>query len=348
MTKNRNSLTDLLKGIAVIYMILVHIVEKFGTTTIQQSTTGKLLLFLGGPPVAPVFMIIMGYFIAVSKKTTSQLIVRGVKIFLLGMLLNVAINTNLFISINKGIFILDPLPYLFGVDILHLAGLSTIIIAILKNSLKNNPYLPFVLIAISGLASKYLQQYIPENNFLKYITAFIYGNAQWSYFPMFPWLAYPLTGFILYQLQPKLNIQLLINNNLVIPLMVGVFIFCFFTFNYSINIASDLPKYYHHDLLFVCWLLIFMLGYGLAMFTINEKFKESNLCKATKWIGQNVTIIYIVQWIIIGNKTTEIYQTIKSPFKLTYYFMMIFLCSIALTYLFLKIKENHKVLQKNI
>ncbi len=348
MFKNRNSITDLLKGIAVILMILVHIVEKFGTTTIQQSTTGKLLLFLGGPPVAPVFMIIMGYFAAVSIKTTSQLIGRGVKIFLLGMLLNVAININLFISINKGIFVLDPLPYLFGVDILHLAGLSTIIIAILKNSFKKNLYFPFVLIAISGLASKYLLQYIPENSFLIYITTFIYGNAQWSYFPMFPWLAYPLAGFILYQLQPKLNIQLLINNNLVIPLIVGVFIFFFFTFNYAINIASDLPKYYHHDLLFVCWLLIFTLGYGLVMFKINEKFKETNFCKATNWIGQNVTIIYIVQWIIIGNKTTEIYQTINSPFKLIYYFLTVLLSSISLTYFLLKIKENHQSLQKNI
>ncbi len=345
---NRNPIEDLLKGIAVVLMILVHIVEKFGTISVQQSSAGKLIFLLGGPPVAPIFMIIMGYFVAASKKTTSQLILRGIKIFFIGMFLNVFINTNLFISINEGVFDLNPLPYLFGVDILHFAGISTIIIALLKSAFNKNIYLPIILIVISGLISTYLLRYIPENDFLKYITAFIIGNADWSYFPLFPWLAYPLMGFFLNRLSPNFKNQLLKKNAFVISIILVVFIFCYFTFNYAINISSELPKYYHHDLLFICWVLIFTIGYGLLMIKINLKFFSTNMFKALNWIGQNVTIIYILQWIIIGNKATDIYQNIDSPLKLTYYFLIIVLSSIALAFLFLKIKENHKSLQKNI
>ena len=65
---NRTQTADLLKGIAVILMIQVHIIELFANHTIFNSDYGKLLLFLGGPLVAPIFSILFGYFIASSKK----------------------------------------------------------------------------------------------------------------------------------------------------------------------------------------------------------------------------------------------------------------------------------------
>ena len=59
----RNQTADLLKGIAVLLMIQVHVIELFSTDAINSSRIGHILLFLGGPPVAPVFAVIFGYYI---------------------------------------------------------------------------------------------------------------------------------------------------------------------------------------------------------------------------------------------------------------------------------------------
>src|ERR1035437_8992996 len=142
----RTQTADLLKGIAVLLMIQVHIIELFASEGIYNSSIGKVLLFLGGPPVAPVFMLIFGYFIAASKKTSGQLIVRGLKIIGLGMLLNFALNSNLIISVSKGLLKIDLLPYIFGVDILQFAGISIIIIAIFKKAIGKSVIFVFACI----------------------------------------------------------------------------------------------------------------------------------------------------------------------------------------------------------
>ena len=108
----RNITADLLKGIAVILMIQVHIVELFAQQEIFDSYLGKILLFLGGPPAAPVFMTVMGYFIAKQNKPLKLNLIRGIKLILLGFVLNIGLNFHLFIKIIRGEFLINPWPYL--------------------------------------------------------------------------------------------------------------------------------------------------------------------------------------------------------------------------------------------
>lgn len=61
-TQNRNCAADLLKGTAVVLMIQVHIVELFAQPSVLENWIGRASLFLGGPPVAPVLIAVMGYF----------------------------------------------------------------------------------------------------------------------------------------------------------------------------------------------------------------------------------------------------------------------------------------------
>ena len=132
MNSTRNHSLDLLKGIAVLLMIQVHVMELFASDVISRSTIGKLSLFLGCAPVAPVFMLIFGYFIAKSNKSIRQLIVRGLKMFVLGMTLNNVLNLNLISSVYLGKLNVELMPYVFGVDILQFVGLALIIITPFK------------------------------------------------------------------------------------------------------------------------------------------------------------------------------------------------------------------------
>jgi uncharacterized membrane protein len=78
----RSNTADLLKGIAVLLMIQIHLIELFAHPNISTSAVGEFLLFLGGPPAAPIFIVIMGYFLAASKQSALQLVSRGVKLFI--------------------------------------------------------------------------------------------------------------------------------------------------------------------------------------------------------------------------------------------------------------------------
>jgi uncharacterized membrane protein len=336
---NRTHTADVLKGIAILLMIQVHLVELFASHELATSRVGKVFMFLGGPPVAPLFMILFGYFISVTHKSTQQLIVRGVKIFALGMLLNLALNFNLIYTVWRGLLQIDILPFVFGVDILQFAGLSLIVIGLLKKVLEQQLTMTVMVIVASVLLGQYLAAYIPENNSLKYVTAFFYGSAQWSYFPLFPWLAYPLTGMVLYQLQQRYQIDITLITKTNRTLAIGALLFVILTIGYAISIASDLPSYYHHGILFFLWMIVFLSLYSTCVHAITERIGTTMLFTYLTWLGKHVTLIYIIQWIIIGNMATEIYKSITSPLYLASCFVGVLGASSGICYIALWLKE---------
>ncbi len=184
--KTRLVLPDVLKGLAVVLMIQVHVMEQLGNPDLFESTFGKISLFLGGVPAAPVFMVVMGYFVGFTKANPLKMMKRGVLLFGGGILLNILLNVSYIIGFIKTGYP-DSIPgSIFGVDILPLAGLSLIIIAGLRKISAH----PLFLIAIALLAAgltPWINQMIDTWDTAKYITAFFGGTAEWSYFPLFPW-----------------------------------------------------------------------------------------------------------------------------------------------------------------
>ena len=79
---------DFAKGLAIIFMVLVHTGEYF------QGESGELyeriVEFLGSPPAAPIFMLALGVGIVYSKRNdASTLLKRGVKLLALGYAFNI-------------------------------------------------------------------------------------------------------------------------------------------------------------------------------------------------------------------------------------------------------------------
>lgn len=334
----RTQTADVLKGIAILLMIQVHILELFADQNIYASSVGKVALFLGGPPVAPVFMSVFGYFLFSSNKSVGQLMLRGLKIFALGMFLNLALNCNLLLSVYKGTLHVDVWPYIFGVDILQFAGLSLLVIAPLKKRIQQYNVLILVMIVVAVFSSHYLMNYLPENKILKYISAFIYGSTEWSYFPLFPWIAYPLSGIALYQLQQQHDFKFFYLPKT--KLLFGIIFFLFFilTIQYAISVSSDLQRYYHHGALFFMWVIIFSIFYNLLIYEFHQWMRKTLIAKYLMWLGRNVTLMYVIQWVFIGNISTEIYKTISTPFYLVVWFLVITIAASGLAYLLLRLK----------
>ncbi len=295
--KTRLVLPDVLKGLAVILMIQVHVMEQLGNPDMFESAFGKISLFLGGVPAAPVFMLVMGYFVGFTKANPLQMVKRGLLLFGGGILLNILLNLSYMIGfINTGYPELIP-GSIFGVDILPLAGLSLIIIGGLRKISGHPLFLLIFALMIVGL-TPLINQMIDALDTAEYLTAFIGGRAEWSYFPLFPWLAYPLTGLAIHAYGihrwkpiPVWGKGLIIGASLV-GFIAGL--------KMGFNISTVLPEYYHHNIVFYLWALSFMM---LLVYSISLMNIESQPLRMAflSFMGREVTLVYVIQWILIGN-----------------------------------------------
>ncbi len=337
INSNRNQTADLLKGLAVVFMIQVHLIELFARQDIFNSSVGSVLLFFGGPPAAPIFMAVMGYYIAQSKKTFFHNLKRGGLLFVGGILLNIGLNLHLLLLIWQGNSQIDPLKLIFGADILPLAGLSIIIISLLKTLFKKNLffYLMFAA-AVLYIHNITLNINLPKGSTL-FIQVFLWGDLDWSYFPLLPWLFYPFIGFIYKVFIEKVNIEQSAKD------FLGLFtaVITYVTLNYGIEIAADLKNYYHHDWLYSLWVMQFLVLMVYLTEKIEMRLGKSNLLLFIKWLGKNVTAVYVFQWIIIGNVATALYKT-QNWIELFFWFMGICFLVTVLVYLFEKLKVKTK------
>lgn len=330
----RKALPDFMKGIAVVLMIQVHLTELFAVSTFSESLAGRISLFLGGVPAAPLFMAVMGWFIAANPGGLKRQFKRGLKLIGWGFLLNIGMNFHLFLKIFSGKFDLDPLPYFFGVDILFLAGLSIIIIAALRVALNKHIAAWLAVALIAAAAGKYLPSPDGAQPWLTYVLSYFYGLSWWSYFPVLPWLAYPIFGFVFFLIYHEFDPA-------VIPIkkklgFAGILLVIFLlTFRYGLSVSAELTAYYHHGLIFTLWAVMFLLLLTI-MFSLIVSLKGDSLAvKYLKWVGRYVTSFYVIQWLLIGNMATIIYKSLELP-SLIFSFILITAATSLLVWLWSK------------
>ena len=320
MTNPRFLLPDVLKGLAVLCMVQVHITELFATESFYLSFPGKVSLFLGGVPAAPLFMVLMGFFVGFRQMNIRSLMVRGLKLIAGGFLLNFGINFHLFYRIFSGKTDLDPLPYLFGVDILFLAGLSLIVLAIMKWIFRGQFIYSIILAIAIGALSLFLPVHHGDSLVLKYLLPYLHSDAWWSYFPVIPWLAYPLVGLaagIALKKYPWNIKSWAINPNIFLIILLLVLLFS----GYGFRVSTNLTVYYHHGPVFFAWATAFLLLLALSThYYLNAIQRQYIIINFIAWIGKHVTAFYVFQWLIIGNLATAIFKT-QPVFSLPFWFI---------------------------
>lgn len=337
----RNQTADLLKGIAVLFMIQVHITENFLLTRIYGEPFGKISLFLGGTPAAPVFMIVMGYFLSY-KRDLMYFIERGAVLFLGGILLNIGLNFHfLLLYFQNQIIGENPLQYIFGVDILPFAGLSLIIIGLLKELFRDKYYFYYIIGLLVAVISDYLPA-LPKisNEWLQYVLSFVYGCTDWSYFPLFPWLFYPLIGFSFKLMSEKFSVkyhlQIVILSAVVLILLAS----------HSFEQVIVLERYYHHGILLAIWNLAFIVVWFFLVNKLEKYFSKNPLLVYIKWVGKNVTSIYVFQWLIIGNLSIIFYDS-QNEFQFFLWFIVVLVSASILTFYYERNKLKKLSIQTN-
>lgn len=299
----RKQWPDVLKGIAVLLMMQVHVTALFLRQSLQSSYWGEWSWFFGGVPAAPLFMLIMGFFVAKSTHSSGYHIRRGLRLIVLGLLLNVLMNINLLIHIAFYGWLVSPWAYIFGVDILPLAGMGVILLTLLHKLFKNQGWLYLVLAGIIAFASPYMTSIVSDSSWLKYVEAFLWGDEYWGYFSLFPWLSWPLAGFAVAKMPPRVYRFVRVYGWILIFPLGWYFAEVF-------QMSHHIYQYYHHGLVLFFWgMSFYIVLFSLGSFLIQILPSLNVVCMSrVAWLGRHVTAIYIVQWIILGNLSTLFYQ----------------------------------------
>ncbi len=203
-TENRFLFLDLVRGFSIIFMINLHIMMVLAESEGRNSTIGGLIMLAGTVPAAPVFMFTMGIMLAFDKgKTPLVFIRRGIILFIAGYILNAV----RFLPIYMGLYfkVLEPaeiLPqtwftYLTHVDILQFAGLSIIFITVIR-LLAKRPVFWLLTALLVGSTAPYLwgTGIGSDNVSVNLIMELLWGQGAHIYFPLFPWLSFPLFGMV--------------------------------------------------------------------------------------------------------------------------------------------------------
>jgi uncharacterized membrane protein len=194
---------DLARGLAVLFMIGVHVLWHWGAPDTWTTPIGQVISFLGGPTAAPVFMFLMGASLAFSSRTSFRsLAVRGLWLVWLGYLLNVLRGVvPAYLGLSTGVITAEQiapftLPWLLTtVDVHQMAGLSLIALAALR--LAGRPGLPWLAVAAGiVLAGPFLRGLEFGTPLLDGPLTPVLGGAPNVYYAVVPWIAYPLTGAV--------------------------------------------------------------------------------------------------------------------------------------------------------
>jgi hypothetical protein len=99
----------------------------------------------------------------------------------------------------------------------------------------------------------------------------------------------------------------------------------------AFKIITDLPSYYHHQVFLFVWMICFLVIFTWMVTKFEQKFSNEMIVRYIKWLGKNVTMVYVIQWLIIGNIATAIYRTLDTQ-ALFIWFVTILAMVSVLTY----------------
>lgn len=305
MIKERNAAIDVARGFTVLIMPAVHSVLTYSTKPVQISMLGKILGFLAEGPGAELFMLLMGLSVVLGrKKTPKQIIYRSLKLLGLAYLLNFLkiILPLCWNGIPLNVFSENHIPYnpkgwflLFQMgDILQLAAIAYFLCSFVYH--KHRYFIwAFSLSLICIFISPLMWKIHIHNNLLQIPFNLISGTPPNAFFPVFPWITYPLVGLgIGYFLQAwdakKFYLMLLFVG--LCLLLTGKLTTGFEPINWERDFYRLGPggTLYHLGIALL-WLCLCYLSVTFIKSTV--------FFALLSWLSNHITAVYFVQWIVI-------------------------------------------------
>ena len=307
-TRERVHAFDLARGLAVLFMIGVHVLWHWGAPDTWTSPIGRVISLAGGPTAAPVFMFLMGASLAFSSRTSFRsLVVRGAWLVWLGYLLNVLRGVvPVYLGLRAGIVTPEQiapftLPWLATtVDVHHMAGLSLIAIAALRTVTRRGATWLVIAAAVvvAGPIVRGLEFGTP---LLDAPLTPVLGGAPNVYYAVVPWIAYPLVGAVFGALVAKAasapDRARLFRGSAVVGValvIVGALIYAAAPAPFDVNTYWRMPPAYFVGI--TGFILVWLWGCDLAVRHVPPNRAFDFLYG---WSGR-VIAIYFTHWLVVG------------------------------------------------
>jgi hypothetical protein len=308
MEQYRSRTSDLIKGVAIIAMVQVFLLEFFARQPIMDGLTGKISMFIGGSTTAPIFLSVMGYYIAYKRKPFWKNILRGIKLIGLGFLVNIGRNAMILAGLAHPEYATGTVQLIFGTDILILAGLSLIAIAVIIQLFRGH-----VLIFLSLIVILLLLQYIippVEKTFPgSVLLPFFYGKYPHGFFPLIPWLSYVLAGYCFFQFKNYFVSDQFKHSQTVKVMLLflsGIVLIVTAKFGFRVSIKPLL--YFHHGIMFFLFCINYVFWLLLSVRAIVHR-NDNFISHYVEWLGKNVTAFYVIFSLLTGNMAVIFYKS---------------------------------------
>lgn len=297
---------DIVKALSIIFMIFLHTfyVASLFKSSFNQNFHFILMNLLGRPYAAVIFMFCMGVGIVYSRHSQWDVMIkRGVKLFLLGILVNIFefFIPHFVAGALLGKADLFPIAgglLLFCVDILIFAALAFILMGILKKFelLNKKAIILAVVMSLMGTFLSGTDFGVPVLNL--FFGNFIGTKGGFTSFPLFDWFIFPIAGYFwgYYFIRAK-------DKNTFFKFWPILLIVALIYFLVSSDIwggvaSNDVHRYYFLNTLDALFCIInahAMIGlcYWLA------KYLPDKIIKAFTIMSSNINVIYIVQWFFV-------------------------------------------------
>lgn len=297
MKSKRIEFIDLSRGLAILFMIMVHVLEEMSSGSVYDSWFGSVIEFLGGPPAAPVFMFLMGTSMMFSKKVYMKTnIIRGVKLLALAYFLNIIREVLPALAFNE--YSSKELTLAFWViDILHFSGMAIIILSVIRKKLRHPVIWIGLGVLVAGI-SPLLWGNMSGNPILDWFLTLLWGTGGEAVaFPVFPWLSYPLFGMAFgYWLKETDNQKLYVNKSAIVGLCCLITGSILVATNYEFHIGD----YWRTGPGGIIWITGFVL-ISLFLSNIFSTYYPKNTIKGIlHYWSSHVTAFFVIHWIIIG------------------------------------------------
>lgn len=298
---------DIARALAVVFMVLVHVYELFIGHPLPDTVSTRIITFLGSPPAAPVFMLLLGVGIAYSKRTSAAyLFKRGIITLIMAYtlgLLRDALPAFIKYLVQGDTETLElGLLNSVGVDILQFAGLTFLFFSLVIK-LKLKIWQIFLCVLVFSTLGVVIGETSTGIFGLDVLAGLFWGSWDYSWFPFFSWIFFPAAGFVFGTILMYCNdktkmyrIILITSALLLIPLTI-------LSRKYKIEFGAFgeyyHQQYYHQDLLGNIVIAVFVFFWISLLYFAVFPLKNRSFNTLKRW-SKNVTEIYFIHWLILG------------------------------------------------
>jgi hypothetical protein len=324
VNKGRVMEIELMKAVAIIGMIFVHVYEqcvKVNVNKFENFIPAYIIEFFGCIPSAGVFIFAMGWGASYSKRATPGTYVkRCVNLFILGLVINIFEEYVPAILCPKdfGPFS-EQLPSILATDIYFFAALMSLYYALMKlmeSNMRLAAVFSVLLVAVCFLTNHLvgIESFTTGNEWIDTILGLVIRVNEYSFFPFISWSFFGVVGLWAGTLFQKTDMKTFVKwaaVSGVIAMIVGEVLIHMHHLQDPViaDVVQIREKYYYGlpPVYAVAAYGLVALEFVVAHFIL--KATNNQIPHFMLTMSKNVSQIYVVQWIVIGFLTPTLIHT---------------------------------------